>query len=183
MRSRTPRILLLSLLAITCTGCVRESTNGGSRIFQYALWVPGLILLGGLAAAAIGWTLRQKSGRFGWGFLIAGPVAALVFAPSMFLDRVTVDEAGFSRRSGLYGMTSVQDVKYSNVTEMRLITEEGRGRRGRKTINYYLMCDHKNGSSTKVPLGNGVIEAATPVILRAAGALGIPIIDQTGQIQ
>jgi hypothetical protein len=140
--------------------------------------------LGGIVAATIGWNLRQKSGRFGWVLLIGGPIATIFFAPSMFLDRVTVDDTGFSRRSGIFGMTAVQDVTFVDVSGMRLTSEEERGRRGRKVTKYYLYCDRKSGEAVKFPVNNAVCEAALLQILRTAAAAGIRIDDNiSGGIQ
>jgi hypothetical protein len=138
------------------------------------------LFFGGLMAAPIGWKLRERSARWGWIMLIGGPIAALLIAPSIFLDRVSVNTEGFSRRSGFFGATAVQDVKFSELTGMRLRAEAERGRRGRRVTRYYLYCDQKNGESTKLPLGNDVCEAAIRQILTAATASGVAIADQTG---
>ena len=68
----------------------------------------------------------------------------------MFLDHVDVRTDGFSRHSGTWGMTSVQDIKYVDVNQIRAAIEESRGRRGRKVEKLYLYFDLKNGSSVKV---------------------------------
>lgn len=136
MTSRAIRLLGLMLTLSLLVGCVRESTNGDTRIFSYELWASGLIFLGGLIAIPVGWMLRNSS-RFGWALLIMGPIAAFGFAPSMFMDYVDVSPSGFSRHSGIWGMTSVQDVKFADVGSIRATIEEERGRRGRKIEKLY----------------------------------------------
>jgi hypothetical protein len=113
--------------------------------------------------------------------LIGGPIAEIGAAPSMFPDRVEVDKSGFSRRSGFWGMMSNQKVAFADLNQIRRISEESRGRRGRRQTNYYLMCDTKAGPSIKVPLGNDVVEAAAPTMLQNASAVGANIVDQMGE--
>jgi hypothetical protein len=98
----------------------------------------------------------------------------------MALDRVVVGEDGFTRRSGIWGLISNQNVKFADVSQIRLISEESRGRRGRRITKYYFMCDSPNGTTTKVPLGNKLMEAAGQLIVDRARAAGIAFVDQTG---
>jgi hypothetical protein len=72
-------------------------------------------------------------------------------------------------------------VKFGDLSRVRFISEETRGRRGRKNTNYYLVCERKDGSSAKVPLGNKVAETAAPRLIERVRALNIPLLDETGQ--
>jgi hypothetical protein len=180
MSSRSPRLLAIILLAAATSGCVRQIEESGVRHFTYETWLPLVLLVGGIVAAPAGWHLRKSAGRIGWALLIGGPIAALMFAPSMYRDRVTVSADSFAMRTGIWGMSSVHDVNFADVNQMRLIVEESRGRRGRKKLNYYLISEKKDGTVDKAPVNNGVSEAAFPFILEAAAARGVPIVDETG---
>jgi hypothetical protein len=171
--------ILLAAVALAA-GCIRETTEGTSHTFQNELWVPIVTFLGGIAAGVAGWFVKPHSHRFGWAMIILGPVAAIGFAPSLYLDRATVDDSGLSLRTGLWGMTAVHDVKYDGLQQIRRTKEESRGRRGRN-VSYYMLCERTSGEPAKVPLGNQCSEAAAPLFLDGAQARGIPIINETGE--
>jgi hypothetical protein len=175
------RVGLAAFLLLGLCGCVREDVNGSTITFTNELWVPLVVLLGGIVAAPVGWLLRKRSGRLGWGLLIISPVTVLGFVPSLFLDRAVVDDTHFSLRTGIWGMTAVHDLKFNDLSRVRLISEQTTGRRGSKRTNYYLMCERKDGTSAKVPLGNKVAETAAPYFVERASALKIPVVDETGQ--
>jgi hypothetical protein len=175
------RLLWMGLLAVIATqaGCVRESVGEDGKTFTYELYVPALLFVGGIAAAVAGWYLR--SGRFGWVLMIGGVVSTLGFAPSMFLDKVTVDNNHFTIRTGIWGLTNVKDVAFDNLKTVVLTKEETRGRRGRTSTSYYLLCHCKDGTSPKVPLNNQVCDAAALDILTQIKDHNVPILDTTGE--
>jgi hypothetical protein len=175
------RIGLVGLAFATLCGCVREEVEGSTHVYRNELWVPFTVLLGGVAAAGVGWFLKKSSARYGWTLLILGPLAALLLAPSLFLDRGTVNDTGFVLRTGILGMTAVHDVKFDDLQMVRITREESRGRRGSKRTNYYMVCERKDGSSAKVPLGNDVAEAAALRFLHVLDEREIPVINQTGE--
>jgi hypothetical protein len=156
--TRLVRWFGLVLLFVMLAGCVRESTNGDEHLYRYELWASGLVFLAGVIATPVGW-----------------PIAALGFAPSMFLDRVAVRPEGFSRHSGIWGMTAVQEVKFANIGHMQLAEVEERGRRGRKVMRTYLLCDLKTGESARLPAGNEVVRAALPAIIESANKAGVMV--------
>jgi hypothetical protein len=176
MTKRAFCLMSLMLFVAMASGCVRETTNGDEHRFSYELWVPGLLFLGGLIATPAGWYLRETTARLGWGLLILGPIAAFGFAPSMFLDHVEVRPDGFSRHSGIYGMTANAEVKFTDVNHMHLSTVEERGRRGRKVMRTYIMWEMKDGSTVKLPAGNDVVEAAAQTMVDAAGEAGVQMV-------
>ena len=59
--------------------------------------------------------------------MIAGPVAALGFGPSLFWERVYVHDQGFEVTSGIWGMTANQEVKFDSVTSVRIEEEKTGG--------------------------------------------------------
>jgi hypothetical protein len=171
--------LIAAILLVFLSGCVHENTDGPTQTFTYELWVPLSVLLAGLVAAPAGWFLRKVSARFGWGVLIIGPVAAIIFAPSLFRDRAVVDDTGLSLRTGIWGLTSVHEVKYDDLKQVRISSEEVRGRRGSKRTNYYLLCERNDGTTAKIPVNNKVAQAATPHFLKNASDRQISIVDET----
>ena len=172
---------LAAILLLGLGGCVKEDVNGSTITVTNELWVPLASLVGGIAAAPAGWLLRKKSARFGWGLLIMSPLVVFGIVPSLYLDRAVVDDDHFSLRTGIWGMTAVHDVKFADLNRIRLISEESTGRRGRKRTDYYLLCERKDGTTAKVPLGNKVAETAAPRLIERAQALNVPIVDETGQ--
>ncbi len=166
------------LLPLLVTGCVQESDADGARVYTYEMWVPTSVLLLGLAAGPVGFAMRERSGRLGWGLMIAGPVAAFFFAPSLFRDRVVVANDGFHVRSGIWGLTAVHSVKFADLQRIRITSETSRTRRGGKRTNYYFVCERKDGSVSKVPVSGTISEAASEQMLLHAIAYGVPIVNE-----
>ncbi len=179
MQRRFMHLAFVAFLLAGLSGCVQETVNGTTKIYTYELWVPLVVLIAGLVATPAGWFLRQSSSRFAWALLISGPIAALGFAPSLFLDRAAVTPEAFTVRTGIWGMTAVHEVKFSDLRQVRYISEETVGRRGRKNTNYYFMCERKDGTSAKIPVGNNVVEAAAPAFIAKVLELNIALADQT----
>ena len=179
MKRNLPHYIFACLVLAALTGCVQKSANGSSHVFTYEIWVPLLVLMGGIVGAPAGWFVRHASARLGWGLLILAPIGAIFFAPSLFMEKVVVHDDALTVRSGIWGMTANHDVKFDNVQMVRLTSEEVRGRRGRKTTNYYLVFVQKDGSQAKVSINNNVTEAAAPLILEKMDDREIPIINET----
>jgi hypothetical protein len=178
MQRRVLRVAFAAILLAGLSGCVEETVNGTNHIYTHELWGTVSILLSGLAAIPAGWFLREKSNRLGWGLIIAGPIAVIFIAPSLFQERATVDDSGFTLRSGIWGMT-VYDVKFAELQQIRITSEETRGRRGAKRTSYYFLCDHRVGPTVKVPLNNEVARAATPYLMEKLAELKIQVVDET----
>lgn len=176
MKMRRMQLVGLALLSMLLTGCVRETTNGSAREFAYELWVAALAVVTGIGIVAAGWYGKGPSWRR-WLVIVIGVLVAVLGAPSLLLSRIHVDENGFSRQSGILAMTTQQDVKYSDVRSMQLISR--RSRRGRKTT--YLVCTKKDGSSVEIGLGDALEQTAAPHILRGATQSGIHVVDQTDE--
>src|SRR5688572_10959682 len=102
MSSRSPRLFAIILLVAAASGCVRQAEEASVKQFSYELWLPLGLLVGGIVAAPAGWYLRKSAGRVAWALLIGGPVAALMFAPSLLRDRVTVSADSFDMRTGIW---------------------------------------------------------------------------------
>jgi hypothetical protein len=178
--STARRFLYLGLAAVVLlqTGCVSETVSGSEKIYTYQLYVSLLLFLGGIGAAVGGFFLR--SNRFGWVLMIGGPIAAIGFAPTMFMEKITVDHQHFTVRNGFWGM-SREDVVFDDLQMVNLTKEETRGRRGRKNVHYYLVCHRKNGTNAKIKVNNDVAEAAAEAIGTQFGEHNISVVNSTGE--
>ena len=182
MNRNTRGCLFALLLLLGASGCVRENVEGETHTFAYELWVSLSLLLGGLAATAGGWLWKSKTesqSNYVWVLLIGGPIAALGFAPSLFLERSVVDNEKLTINSGIWGQTATHELKLDNLRQIRIISEESRGRRGRKRTSYYMMCDRKAGETAKVSINNDVTEAAAGEFIEQAIEHGVPVLDET----
>lgn len=177
--ARWSRVLLGASLLVLISGCVRESVDGDRQQFTYELWLSGLVLVGGIVAIPAGLALRKRIPRLGWSLLIGGPLAAFGFAPSLFFEKVTLNDKTLHVQSGIWGMTAIHSVSLDDLKSVRLIVEHSTGRKGRKVQKYYLMCDLKSGGSSKIPVNNNVTEAAAPHFIQRVRERGIPVYDQT----
>ncbi|MCA8998603.1 MAG: hypothetical protein KDA80_16505, partial [Planctomycetaceae bacterium] len=129
---------LIVLAVLFASGCVKHSVQEGMHVFTNEWWVPVVVFLGGILGAVIGFVIRDSAGRFAWALLILGPIASLGFAPSLWMDRATVDEKEFHLRTGIWGLTAVHDIVLDQLTSVRLTSETRRSRRGRST-SYYMV--------------------------------------------
>ncbi len=179
-RLRSFGMLAILIGLFLFTGCVNERESNGTKVFTIDLWVSGLVLIGGLLAAPAGWMLRETSERFAWILMVVGPILALFVAPSLYLNKTTVSADEIKVRSGIWGMTGNYHVKLDNLQAVRHTTEVTRGRRGRRNVNHYLVCDCKDGTSCKLPLSNDCVELAAPHFLTNVQAKGIAITSDDG---
>jgi hypothetical protein len=165
---------MMALVCLFLVGCVTSKNGDKGMSFQYEWWVPIVVFIAGIVFVPVGIAVRNYSNRTGWGLMILGPIAALGFAPSLFMEQVLVHDRGFDVRSGIWGMTANQKVDFDAVTSVRLTQEETGGRRSRLIEVLYF--DQKSGSPARLPLNNDLkIEAAKEIVTRTA-ASGIQMI-------
>ena len=171
------RVLAGAASAAACgiCGCVRRSNVAGTTTYGFELWLPAMFFFGGIAACAFGWLLRRKIARLGWILIALGPISTLIMAPNMFMDRVTVNNEGFTLRTGFWFYPTAHSVSFKDVKMLALSAEERRGRRGRKSTSYYLICHHKSGDIEKVPVGTLMQEGAIQRIIATANGQKIEI--------
>jgi hypothetical protein len=174
---RALRTMIFAIPALLLAGCVQQTSNGSEITFRYELWVTLGVLLLGIVAVPAGWFLRKLSARFGWALLILGPIATLLIAPSMFGDRVVVDDEGFRVRVGIWSTTAVHDVKFDDLSMLKITAEVTRGRR--KQTHLYFVCERKSGGAAKVPMNGELTKAAAHMIFERVHVRGIPIVDET----
>lgn len=170
------RCFLVGLTLIVMTGCHDKVANNGNINITFSLWVPLLLLIGGLAAVPIGILLVRKRQRF-WGItlLLVGPLVGLALAPGMFQDRVTVNQEGFYSRHGFWWDPTIHEIKYDHLAAVRITIEERTGRRGRKSYSYYFDCSFKSGQQERVPLGD-LMKEALPDITEQFRQHGVQVV-------
>lgn len=153
-------IIVWSLGCVLLAGCYKKEIQDGAIVFSFQPWVPMLIIVAGVVAVPVGIVLYRNNARF-WGAccLVLGPLAAVVVAPGMFLDRVSVGPDGFYSRHGFWFSPTTHHIRYDDLAQVRVTVEEHRGRRGRRTYSYFFDCYFKSGGQERVPLGDIMREA------------------------
>ena len=177
MYRKSTLLFIVAALILVTSGCVNEASDGATRTFTFALWVPLCVLVGGLIAGTVGWFFRESMGNLGWAFLIVGPACSMFLAPSLLQTRTIVSDTSFSQRAGVFGLTAVHDVSYEDLKKVRITSKVTR-RKGRKRTTFYFNCERKDGTTVVVPVNNKVSEAAAPYFLKRVSELGIPIVDK-----
>ncbi len=177
MRPTRIRSFILALgLAGVCligTGCTDVSRNGEDLTAKFALWVPLVFSLVGLAIAPLGWLLRKKSARFGYGMLIGGPLLLLVVVPMFLNDRVTLEGDRFELRTGFWFAPTVRDIDLTTVQSIEVLIETKRKRRGSSEEATLLFYD-QDGGPVEVPVGTLMDEVYEDLLI-GFESRGIPI--------
>src|SRR5688500_16396627 len=140
------------VLALTAGGCVDRTVKGDETTYGFAWWVPLLTLVGALVLLPLGLLTRKKSSRFGWAMILIAPALALVIFPTTLTDKVKVDSNHFQSADGVWFLSTKHDVKFDDLLELRHVTYEERGRRGRKRTKHRFMCLHKGGATENVQI-------------------------------
>ena len=163
-----------ALGCIVLAGCYQRVQENGSLVFSFQLWVPLLVVLGGLLAIPIGLVQFARGKRLAGIFLaVAGPVAAVAIAPGIFLDRVVVNQEGFYSRHGFWWDPTIHQIRYSELNLVRLGYETKTGRRG-ISYSYHFDCFFKSGKQERVPLGD-IMREALPEIAEQFRSHGVPV--------
>jgi hypothetical protein len=178
MKARSPWRFVMWLIIPAClflAGCVTKSASDSGTTVRYEWWVPVGVFAAGIVVVPLGLVLRRVTERYAWVLIIGGPLAALVLAPNLLLERTHVDDQGFEVHSGFMGMTAEQKVKFDDVKSIRLTNEETGGRHSREIE--VLFFEMKSGPTVKLPLNNDVkIEAGLEIAMRAK-ARGIALVE------
>jgi hypothetical protein len=152
--------LVAALGLLTLAGCTQRVEQNGEVVHSYQAWVPIAIGVGGLLALPVGVLMFRKGKKF-WGVLVAilGPLATAGLAPGMAEDSVTVNNEHFVSTHGFWWDRQKHDVRFDDLTGVRLIVEEKQGRRGRKNYSYYFDCTYRDRHTERVPIGDLMKEA------------------------
>lgn len=178
MRWQRKRRLWLAALLLSLSGCVNETHEGDKTTFRFALWVPLAVTAAAIAATGIGAAVRKQNKRLGYVLLIGGPVALVAVAPGMFLDRVDIDPNELFVRTGFWFVPNEQRVDLRQVTQIEIVAEKRRTRRGTRT-DYKLVFHRRDGGSQTVSAGD-LLKQSLPKIESLANEQGIQIVDRTG---
>ena len=120
--SRSASAVSCLLLLLLC-GCTRKWDEAGTTHYSFELWVAIVSLLGCMASIPAGWLLRAISERLGYGILIAGVAGLVLLAPSLFTDHVTLNDEGFTLRTGLWMAPTLHDVKFRELSAIELTSK------------------------------------------------------------
>jgi hypothetical protein len=170
------RLAVAGICLMVMPGCFERTVRDGTLTFSYAVWVPTLVVIAGLAAVAWGvvlMTVRKKrlNGAF---VIVAGVAAAGGIAPMMYLDRTVVSQDGFYSRHGFWWSPTVHDIRYDDLKLVQVGVEEKMGRQG-KTYSYFFDCTSKSGKQERVPLGD-IMRQALPEIAQQFRDHGVTVV-------
>jgi hypothetical protein len=168
------KYVFVGLCCIAIAGCYDKVSENGGLTFSFQRWVPLLVVVGGLVALPVGIVLFVRKQRF-WGvcLAVAGPLAAGVIAPGLYLDKVVVNQDGFYSRHGFWWDPTIHQIRYDELTQIQVVVEEKTGGRG-KTYSYYFDCSFKSGKPERVPLGD-IMREALPEIAEQFRKHGVPV--------
>lgn len=166
------------LVLLLLTGCVRETIDGPNGTFTMEWWVTALTALGALLAIALAVVFRSSGWRI-YILGIAGGVALVGMVPSLALDRVTVNQDGFSMNTGIWFMPNRHTIAFQDLAAIDITSKTRTSRRG-SNRSFYLTCHYKNGQQVTLPVGTTMRPAAEKLILGLAEAHGIRINDLQG---
>jgi acyl carrier protein len=182
-------VLLVSLAALG-VGCVARSDGDRETVYRREPLVVVALIAAGAVLPVLCWKAYRKSPDNGLieRCLLAGmilpPILALGFAPSLFRDRIRVNDDGFEAVGGSLLKKQVQAVQFNQLAQIQLQTEEVevRGRRGRsRTVNeQVVLFINKDGTSEKFYPGALFNVAAHDIFARAA-ARGVHVVDVAEQ--
>lgn len=167
--------LIACLLLCTCSGCTTESTDGDTTTFSYELWVPLTMIFGGAALTVAGFFLNSFSQRLSWTMMLLGLGGTLLMGPGMFLEYASVSPQEFNLRTGFWFYPTSHSVRFDNIAGIQVTSEETRGRRGRKSKEFYIVCGLKSGGQEKIPVGGLMKQGAAEQMLVTADSKQIPI--------
>ena len=168
------RNLFLAIgVSIFLTGCVSETTEGGRTTFAYQLWAPLVTIALGVGLLIISIPVFASSIRGGIVLLILGIAAAFVLGPSFLIEKVTVDDAGFSVTKGLPFANKTTEIRFDQLQSISFHTQRsGRRRRSRSTYLDCHMLDSSIQSMEVTTLMNG---EALKKIKAGAQSQGVPV--------
>lgn len=173
---RRSLLIGLSFLPVALAGCVKQVTQGSETTFTYELWLPALLLVGGIVAAPAGWALKRHSARLGWVLVILGPILALLVAPSIYSDQVVVNDDFFRIHTGLWAASNDETIRFADLQSVQVTEETKITRRGKRTSTY-LLCNLKGGGQKKIGLSGNLTGSAVVPIVAGIAKHGVPLIE------
>ena len=166
--------ILAGLCFPVIAGCYQKVSEDGNLVFAFQPWVPLLVVVIGLAAVPVGiFLIIRKQYFWGIALALAGPLAAGGLAPGLYLDKVIVNQEGFYSRHGFWWDPTIHQIRYEELSLVRLGFEE-KTNRGRKSYSFYFDCVFKSGKQERVPLGD-IMREALPEIAEQFRTHGVPV--------
>ena len=162
----------LIAILFACAGCIQRTEHGDVSTYGFETWIMLATAVGGVVAAPVGWLLRKRSTRLGYGLLILGPLAVFFLVPVMWTDRVIVDSNHFERSSAMPGSNN-QSIRFDDVLAMHYHSAVERSGR-RSSRKYYLDVTRKDGPVQTITLGTLLQEAIKEILGRSV-AHGIKV--------
>lgn len=170
--AKTVGTIVLMLAICLISGCYERVADGNASTYKFAWWLGPAVIFGGILAVPLGWLLRRSMPRWGYGLMVIGPLALIFAAPAMYSDRVFIDDQHFEARFGFWFSPTVQDVKFSELQEIRYIqVTDNRGK-----AKYELHCVYKTGQTIIVPAGD-LVRQTVPEILSRARERGVSVVN------
>ena len=179
MRYTISRLSIAAPIAFLA-GCVQATSEGEATVFTYEWWVPVACILGGIALA-VGGVLLRKRGLWAWIAVLGGLGLALILAPNLYCERVSVSPVGATLKVGFFFSPKTAEVTFADLKSISVTKTESRGRRGRKNVSYQLRCLKADGTTIEFPIGTLMEEGGVEAFIDAAMDARVPVIDQTGE--
>lgn len=167
------KLLFGMMVLCVILGCYEHESHGNQSVYQFAGWVAPTVIGGSILCIPIGWLLGKWSPK--WGFVLMGmaPILLVMVAPSMYSDRVLIDDEHFEAIYGSWFSPSKHDVRFRDLREIRHVAV--RGSYGRTL--YELHCIANTGQVTVVHAGD-LVKNTVPEILARAKARGVVVVSQ-----
>lgn len=166
------RVVLAAASLFFCiSGCYEQVIKGDEITYQFAWWVPPVIILVCLLALPVGWFFRKS--KVGFVLLFMSPILLFVLVPAVCRDRVQIDDDHFEATYGFWFDPALHNLRFEDLSEIQYIAISGR--RGSKS--YELHCQTKTGSVTVVHAGT-LVGITVPEILKRATAKGVRVVNK-----
>lgn len=177
--SRFPLIFAAATLFVA-SGCVAETTVGGTTTFAYAWWVAPAIFAGMGLVLLVAPHLKRRKASPMVSAVVAGLLGCL-FASEAWLNRTTLAPDGVQVQYGVFGLLNRVDVKFSDLQGVKVDHEWVHG--GKTShLDKFLVFQFKGGPDVeKLDVSTPIGERSAGPILKAAAAAGVPVVDAEGR--
>jgi len=169
---RISKVLALAVAPLLCfvSGCYERTTNGTESIYRCAAWTGPTIIGIGIVALLASWLLFKWNKGVGITIAIVTLFLVPLLAPSMYVDRVLVDDDHLESTYGFWFSPNVRSLRFEDLAEIRYVALAGY----RGGTKYELHCLTHKGRVEVVHGGDLAINAF-PEILERAKAKGVAV--------
>lgn len=176
MKKRIAWAFSAFILVSAVSGCANETQDGSTTVYTWAVWVPCLVLVGGLVGSAAGVFLLRWSKRLGIVLVVVGMASVVVIVPGLFIEKVAVSDSGFMVRTGFWFHPNSHDVSFADLARIEIKAED-RSTRHVRDIEHVLVCFDRSGGSVTVPVSDLMKRGAEERILEIARQHDIPVVE------